>query len=181
MLRDNADAEAGGYNYAQRSFRKAGHLKKIGGIVFICNVARVDIPSVGLLPQYATLIKEKATLRALINSAMSIITRCHNQDDKGIDAVLDAAEKTIFDISNKRVAKSFAQIDIWLKKTFQHLSNIKSLHRGITGIPSGFKKLDAMTSGSQKSDLIVLAARPSMGKTALALGLAHQAAEQERV
>jgi replicative DNA helicase len=82
----------------------------------------------------------------------------------------------IFNIANKRSNNSFVQLDIWLKKTFQHLSDIKSHMKGITGVPSGFQHLDQMTSGFQNSDFIVLAARPSMGKTALALGIALAAA-----
>ena len=90
--------------------------------------------------------------------------------------VLDEAEKVIFQISNKRSTQSFVQLNIWLKKTFKHLSELKSHSKGITGIASGYKKLDQMTSGFQKGDFIVLAARPSMGKTALALTIAAQAA-----
>ena len=118
------------------------------------------------------IIKEKSVLRQLINSAATIITNCYTQDDSAIDAVLDDAEKIIFNISNKRSSNSFVQLDIWLKKTFQHLSDIKSHTKGITGIPSGFQQLDQMTSGFQNSDFIVLAARPSMGKTALAMCIA---------
>ena len=112
----------------------------------------------------------------MFNTAAGIITNCYSQDDANIEGVLDSAEKTILEISNKRTAQSFVQLDIWLKRTFQHLSDIKSHSKGITGIPSGYKKLDQMSSGFQNGDLIVLAARPSMGKTALALCLAEAAA-----
>ena len=95
---------------------------------------------------------------------------------KKYESVLDAAEKIIFQISNKRSQQTFVQLNIWLKKTFQHLSDIKSQNKGITGIPSHYKKLDGMTSGFQKGDLVVLAARPSMGKTAFALSLCLSAA-----
>lgn len=152
-----------------------GTLDTIGGVVYLLSLQE-DIPALGLIKQHAQIIKEKSVLRDLIDSATSIVSNCYNQDDKGIDVVLDEAEKTIFDISNKRTRNSFVQIDIWLKKTFQHLSDIKSHSKGVTGIPTGYKKLDAMTSGFQNGDLIVLAARPSMGKTALALCLATQAA-----
>lgn len=117
----------------------------------------------------------------MINSAATIITNCYTQDEKNIDIVLDDAEKTIFNISNKRSHNNFIQLDIWLKKTFQHLSSIKSHTKGITGIPSGYQQLDMMTSGFQNSDLIVLAARPSMGKTALALCIALAAARNNFV
>lgn len=153
---------------------KKEQLEAIGGIIYLLTLQE-NIPSVGLIAQHATIIKEKSVLRQLINSAATIISNCYTQDENSIDAVLDNAEKTIFNISNKRSNNSFIQLDIWLKKTFQHLSDIKS-HRGITGIPSGFRQLDQMTSGFQNSDFIVLAARPSMGKTALSLCVALAAA-----
>ena len=160
----------------QDELAKRGQLEAIGGIVFLLSLQE-DIPSLGLIEQHARIIKEKAVLRELITSAAGIITSCYAQDDKHIDTVLDNAEKTIFSIANKRTNQSFVQLNIWLKKTFKQLSNIKSSSKGITGIPSGFKKLDQMSSGFQNGDLVVLAARPSMGKTALALGMALQAAQ----
>jgi replicative DNA helicase len=150
-------------------------LDAVGGIIYLVSLQE-DIPSVGLIVQHATIIKEKSVLRQLISSAATIITNCYTQDQSSIDAVLDDAEKIIFNISNKRSNNSFIQLDIWLKKTFQHLSDIKSHTKGITGIPSGFQQLDQMTSGFQNSDFIVLAARPSMGKTALSMCIALTAA-----
>ena len=155
---------------------KKGKLDVVGGLVYLLSLQE-DIPALGLLEQHTQLIREKAILRKLIGSATSIISTCYTQDDENIVNVLDHAEKTIFEISNKRTNQTFVQLNIWLKKTFQHLSDIKSHSKGITGIPTGFKKLDEMTSGFQAGDLIVLAARPSMGKTALSLSMALQAAE----
>jgi len=154
---------------------KRNQLDAIGGIIYLVTLQE-DIPSVGLIVQHATIIKEKSVLRQLISSAATIITNCYTQDQDSIDAVLDDAEKIIFNISNKRSNNNFIQLDIWLKRTFQHLSDIKSHTKGITGIPSGFQHLDQMTSGFQNSDFIVLAARPSMGKTALAMSVALSAA-----
>lgn len=159
----------------QDELAKRDQLEQIGGVIYLVSLQE-DIPSVGLIEQHAQIIKEKSVFRELINSATGIISNCYSQDEKNIEAVLDEAEKTIFDISNKRTKNSFIQLDIWLKKTFQHLSDIKSHSKGITGIPSGYKKLDLITSGFQNSDLIVLASRPSMGKTALALCIASIAA-----
>lgn len=161
----------------QDELEKRKLLEQIGGIIYLVGLQE-DIPSIGLLMQHANIIKEKATLRELINSATHIIQNCYDQNQKEIDAVLDSAEKTIFQISNKRTQQNFVQLNIWLKKTFQHLSDIKSHNKGITGIPGGYKKLDEMTSGFQSGDLIVLAARPSMGKTALALSIGLAAANQ---
>ncbi len=159
----------------QDELDKNGQLNAIGGVVFLLSLQE-DIPAVGLIEQHARIIKEKAVLRELINSATQIITSCYVQNNTGIEGVLDEAERIIFQISQKRAEQSFVQLNIWLKKTFQHLSSIQSHEKGITGIPTGYRKLDEFTSGFQKSDFVVLAARPSMGKTALALSLARNAA-----
>lgn len=159
----------------QDELTKKDQLDAIGGIVYLVSLQE-DIPSVGLIVQHATIIKEKSVLRQLIGSAATIITNCYTQDQSSIDAVLDDAEKVIFNIANKRSNNNFIQLDIWLKKTFQHLSDIKSHTKGITGIPSGFQQLDQMTSGFQNSDFIVIAGRPSMGKTGVAMSIALAAA-----
>lgn len=155
---------------------KMGVLDAIGGIVYLVSLQE-EIPAVGLIEQHAKIVKEKAILRELISNATNIISNCYTQNEKDIESVLDSAEKTIFQISNKRVNQSFVQLNIWLKKTFSHLSEIKSHSKGVTGIPTGFKKLDEYTSGMQNGDLIILAARPSMGKTALAVNIATTAAQ----
>lgn len=152
-------------------------LEAIGGEIYLISLQE-DMASIGLIEQHAQLVKEKSVLRSLINSATGIISNCYSQNETNIDAVLDQAEKTIFQISDKRVNQSFVQLNIWLKKTFQHLSDIKSHSKGVTGIPTGYAALDAMTSGFQKGDLIVVAGRPSMGKTAIALSLLSNASRQ---
>lgn len=161
----------------QDELTKKNQLDTIGGVVYLVSLQE-ELPSAGLVNQHAHIIKEKSILRELITSATGIITNCYAQDQQEIDAVLDEAEKTIFNIAHKRSADGFVQLNIWLKKTFAHLSDIKSHSKGITGVPTGYKKLDSMTSGFQKGDFIVLAGRPSMGKTALALSMAMHACEQ---
>lgn len=156
---------------------KMNVLEAIGGMVYLLSLQE-DIPAVGLVEQHARIIREKAVLRELITSAMNIITQCYSQNTDDIDAVLDEAEKTIFQISQQRTSQNFVQLTIWLKKAFQRISDVKASSRGITGVPSGFKSLDEMTSGFQPGDLVVLAARPSMGKTALALSIAAHAAQR---
>lgn len=161
----------------QDELTKKGQLDTIGGLVYLVSLQE-ELPSAGLVNQHAQIIKEKSVLRELITSATSIITNCYTQDQMEIDAVLDEAEKTIFNIANKRSSDGFVQLNIWLKKTFAHLSDIKSHSKGITGVPTGYKKLDSMTSGFQKGDFIVLAGRPSMGKTAMMMSMAMHACEQ---
>lgn len=160
----------------RNELEKLGQLEAIGGVVYLISLQE-DIPAVGLVEQHAKIVKEKSVLRELINSATSIITQCYAQNDRDIAMVLDEAEKTIMTIGSKRSRQSFVQLTIWLKKTFQHLSELKGT-RGVTGIASGYRRLDDMTSGFQNGDFVVLAARPSMGKTALALSLAERAASQ---
>ncbi len=161
----------------QDELEKRGQIENIGGVVYLLSLQE-EIGSVGLIAQHAKIIKEKSILRELIGSAADIISNCYRQDDEEISAVLDEAEKIIFNISNKRSDQNFVQLNIWLKKTFKHLSDVKSNSKGITGIPSGFAKLDQMTSGLQPGDMVVLASRPSMGKTSLALNMATNAASQ---
>jgi replicative DNA helicase len=159
----------------QDELAKRGQLENVGGVIYLVSLQE-DLPAIGFVEQHARIVRQKAVLRELIGSAAHIISNCYDQNDENIDAVLDEAEKVIFQISNKRSTQSFVQLNIWLKKTFKHLSELKSHAKGITGIASGYKKLDQMTSGFQKGDFVVLAARPSMGKTALALTIAAQAA-----
>jgi len=159
----------------QNELEKKGVLDNVGGLMYLLSLQE-DIPSVGLIEQHAKIVKEKSILRELINSATTIITSCYNQDQDDISTILDGAEKTIFNISNKRTDQNFVQLNIWLKKTFQHLSDIKSNSGGLTGVTSGFSVLDKMTAGFQPGDLVILAARPSMGKTSLALNIAANAA-----
>lgn len=159
----------------QNELEKKGSLEKIGGMAYLLNLQE-NIPAIGLVSQHAKIIKEKAVLRDLINSATNIISSCYNQEDQEISGLLDEAEKTIFQISNKRSEQNFVQLNIWLKKTFQHLSDIKSNSGGLTGIASGYSVLDQMTSGFQKGDMVVLAGRPSMGKTIIGLNVAAHAA-----
>ena len=163
----------------QDELEKQEKLESIGGLNYLLSLQE-EIPALGMLEQHARLIKEKAILRELIDSATNIIQSCYKQDSEEITQVLDEAEQSIFNISKKRTDQSFVQLDIWLKKTFRHLSDIKGNIKGLTGIASGYSKLDQMTSGFQNGDLIVLAARPSMGKTALALSLAIAAAKENK-
>lgn len=159
----------------QDELAKRGTLEAVGGLVYLVSLQE-DIPAVGLVEQHARIIKEKAVLRELIHSATSIVANCYLQDDARIESVLDEAEQLIFQISDKRTRQSFTQLTIWLKQTFQHLATIREHGVGLTGLATGFKKLDEFTSGFQATDLIVLAARPSMGKTALALRYALEIA-----
>lgn len=161
----------------QDSLEKLGLLQGIGDIPYLIELQE-NIPAFGMLEQHVKIIKTKSVLRNLISSSLEIITSCYSQQEADIDYVIDEAEKKIFHIIHNRSQQNFVQLNIWLKKTFQHLSSIKSSSKGITGVPTSFKVLDKYTSGFQPGDLIIIAARPSMGKTSLALNIAVHAAKQ---
>jgi replicative DNA helicase len=150
-------------------------LENAGGLEYLMALQE-DIPALGLVVQHARIVKDKAVLRELIHSAADIITSCYDRSSgEQIDAVLDGAEQKIFHISNRLIAPAFVRLDDVLKKTFQQLAQIKTSHEGVTGVTTGFNAFDRMTSGMQRGDLLILAARPSMGKTALALNIALSA------
>lgn len=161
----------------QDSLQKQGDLEGIGDVTYLVELQE-NIPSFGMLEQHVKIIRTKSVLRELITSSVDIITSCYNQNEDDIDHVIDEAEKKIFHIIHNRSQQNFVQLNIWLKKTFQHLSSIKSSSKGVTGVTSSFKTLDKYTSGFQPGDLIILAARPSMGKTSFALNVAINAAKQ---
>lgn len=160
----------------QDALEKSGELESVGDVSYLIELQE-NIPAFGMLEQHVTIIRTKSVLRDLIGSSIDIITSCYNQNESDIDYVIDEAEKKIFHIVHNRSQQNFVQLNIWLKKTFQHLSSIKSSSKGVTGVTSSFKTLDKFTSGFQSGDLIILAARPSMGKTSFALNVAINSAK----
>lgn len=161
----------------QDILHKENELIAVGDVAYLIELQE-NIPALGMLEQHAQIIRAKSVLRNLISSSVDIITSCYHQNETELDVVIDEAEKKIFQIIHNRTKQNFVQLNIWLKRTFQHLSSIKSSSKGVTGIASQFKNLDRMTSGFQPGDLIILAARPSMGKTSFALNVAMNAARQ---
>lgn len=161
----------------QDLLQKEGELPSVGDVAYLIELQE-NIPAFGMLEQHVQIIRAKAILRNLISSSLDIITSCYNQNETELNMVIDEAEKKIFQIIHDRTKQNFVQLNIWLKRTFQHLSSIKSSSRGVTGVATQFRTLDKMTSGFQPGDLIILAARPSMGKTSFALNVAINAARQ---
>jgi replicative DNA helicase len=135
-----------------------------------------NIFSMGLIDQYIPLLKEKTNLRKIISSANSIISQCYDVTIENSSIIIDNAEKLFFEMLSKEESRNYANLDNTIKKVFSTIVSATDSVYGITGVGSGFSKLDEMTCGFQPGDLIIVAARPSMGKTAFALCLARNAA-----
>ncbi len=149
-------------------------LEECGGLDYLLELQEY-VPCLSLIDQYIKIVRGRSTLRNLIISSSNIIRLCYNSQGQTVENILDRAENDIFQLSNMTAAKSFHKLSDLLKLTFERLSKISEKKGDITGIPTGFFEFDQLTSGLQNGDLIILAARPSMGKTALALNSAVNA------
>ena len=153
---------------------KRGSLEMVGGRSYVAGLSSTT-PTTANAAEYAGIVAEKASIRRLIEKADEIVTKGY---DKSMDAgqLLDYAENGIFEISQSRQKGAFIPLKDVLLSNIDAIDRASKLEGGLTGVTTGFKDLDAKTSGLQKSDLIILAARPAMGKTAFALSLALNAA-----
>ena len=148
-----------------------GELESAGGAPYLASLAD-GMPKVSNIEHYARIVKEKALLRNLIHATHNIQQRAFEGED-GADAVLDNAESSIFALAEDRVKIGLIPIKDIVRDNFERLEKIFREGKSITGIPTGYTELDKLTSGLQPSELLILAARPSQGKTALALNLAE--------
>ena len=156
--------------------KEQGRLESVGGASYLAELVDT-VPMATNAAHYAKIIREKATLRQLIERAASITTRCF--EDRGdVEEVLDFAERSIFDISENKVRPAFHALADILNDTYKAVEDAVGNKILVTGVPTGYHMLDEKTSGLQPSDLIVIAGRPSMGKTALALNIAQNASTQ---
>ncbi len=148
-------------------------LEDVGGIEYLNSLVN-GVPTAANISYYAKIIKEKGILRKLINRATEIISQSYaNSGD--VDDFIDQAERTIFEISEDRVRPSFYPIKDLIKSSFKTIEQLYEKRQLITGVATGFQRIDELTSGLQPSDLIIVAGRPSMGKTAFALNIAQNA------
>lgn len=154
----------------QDELQKNGKLDLIGGSVYLVSLQE-DLNGLSMAEQYAKLIFKKAVLRDLISAGMGIVSSCYNDNEEELDVILERVEKTIFNISKLRAKGDICYMNDLLKEVVTWMANVDATKRGVTGIPTGFSGLDKITSGFQDSELIIIAARPSMGKTALALSM----------
>lgn len=149
-------------------------LEASGGITYVTQI-RDSIASTANIQSYIKIVKDKAVLRKLIKSSTDIIEESYSKQDD-VEKVLDSAEKRIFDIAENKVTSDFEAMNVVLERGFEQIEKLYNNKGEITGIPSGFPELDDKTSGFQKGDMVLIAARPSMGKTTFALNIAEYAA-----
>jgi len=156
-------------------FLKAkGELEAVGGTAYLASLANL-VPTSANIAQYARIVREKGILRHLITVATDIATR-GLEDQGNVEEFLDEAEKSIFDISEKRIKSSFVFLGDMMNDSIKMVEKLYERKEMVTGVPTGFDDLDKLTAGLQPSDLIVVAGRPSMGKTAFSLNVAAHAA-----
>ncbi len=153
---------------------KRNSLNMVGGRVYIASLS-AGTPTVSNAREYGKIVAEKATIRNLIKTADDIVAKGYEDSMDG-NHLMDFAESGIFEISQARQKGSYSHLKDVLLKNIEIIDRASKLEGGLTGVTTGFKDLDAKTSGLQKSDLIILAARPAMGKTAFALSVALSAA-----
>ena len=154
--------------------RRRSELNMTDDPVYITELT-MNVTTAANVEYHARIVLEKALMRSLIASTSDIAARAYNDTEDALD-LLDDAEAKIFQISDRRLKKTFTPINRAVHETFEILQEIHGKHGGITGVPSGFEKLDELTGGFQKSDLVIIAGRPSQGKTAFALSVARNAA-----
>lgn len=154
-------------------------IEEIGGISYLTSLVS-SIATPAHVVSYAKTVHRKRILRDLISASYDIAELGYKEDED-TDILLDEAEKRIFGITQKSLTKAFLHVKSALDEAFERIDNLHKHDNSLRGVPTGFKKLDNILSGFQKSDLIILAARPSLGKTSLALNIALNAASKHKV
>ncbi len=158
----------------REELRRTGHLENIGGSAYLNELVSSVVSSANV-EAHAQIVAEKHMLRTLITTMSQNVQKCYDNREDAF-GLIDEVERDIFKVSEARMKKSVVPLQQALVKTMEVLERIHGSKGGVTGVPTGFTDLDGMTGGLQKSDLIIIAARPSVGKTAFALSLARNAA-----
>ncbi len=149
-------------------------LEEVGGVSYLSDIAN-SVPTASNIEYYARIIEEKSILRRLIRTATTIAQDGFSREDE-VDALLNEAEKNIMEVARRKNAGAFKNIKDVLVETYENIETLHTRVGDVTGIPTGFLELDKMTAGFQRNDLIIVAARPSVGKTAFALNIAQNVA-----
>jgi len=151
--------------------RKKGDLDTVGGTQYLTSLVSA-IPTSANVRFHSKIVREKSMVRGLLRSVTDIARNVY-ETDQDAEELIDYAEKTIFDLSEKRISPSFAVLKDVIKDSFQMIEHLYDKKETVTGVPTGFKGLDELTTGLQNSDLIIIGGRPSMGKTAFSLNIAQ--------
>ncbi|WP_353238586.1 replicative DNA helicase [Limnohabitans sp.] len=157
-----------------------GKVDEMGGLGYLNSLAQY-VPSASNIRRYAEIVRERSILRKLVSASDEIATNAFNPQGKAIDRILDEAEQKIFNIGEEgsRMKQGFQSMDTLVVELLDRVQEMADNPNDITGVPTGFYDLDRMTSGLQPGDMVVLAARPSMGKTAFAINIAEHVALNE--
>jgi len=159
--------------------KQKNKLAEVGGLTYVAELADT-IPTAANIEYYAKIVRQKAILRNLITSATGIVAKATAGEEE-IEDILDFSEKTIFQIAEHQIKPSYYPIKSILSTTFNDIEQLYEKKQLVTGVETGFTDLDEKTSGFQPSDLIIIAGRPSMGKTAFCLNIAQHAATMNQV
>jgi replicative DNA helicase len=153
---------------------RSGELEEVGGPAYVSGLTD-GVPRSANVEYYARIVKEKSTLRRLIQASNEVLVRAYDAEEDA-DDLLDEAERTIFSIAEGRMRSGFVKLSELVDGGYAMLEQLQANRGLVTGVPSGFVELDEMTSGFQKSDLVIVAARPAMGKTSFVMNIALNAA-----
>lgn len=155
--------------------RMKGELETVGGSAYLAELVQA-VPTAANAKYHCRIVRDKALLRGLISTSTEVISRGY-EGTAPIDDLLDFAERSVFSLAQGKLGRSFIRLKEIIKDSLDFVDVLsKRDHKTVTGVPTGFIELDELTAGLQPSDLVVIAARPSMGKTSLALGIAQHAA-----
>ncbi|MBI4519553.1 MAG: replicative DNA helicase [Gemmatimonadetes bacterium] len=155
--------------------KKTGEFDSVGGMRYLAELLDA-VPTAANLEYHARLVRDKATLRRLIDASHQIVRDVHEPGERTVDEVVDLAEQRVFHVARARARADFVRIKEVLWPTFEYIEARQQSPSKLTGVATGFPDLDRLTAGFQRGDLIIIAGRPSMGKTSLALNIAQNAA-----
>ena len=159
--------------------KEKGQLEEIGGVAYLTELIN-SIPTASNVLNYAKIVQKKRVFRDLIDASYKI-GQMGEEEDEDVDVLLDRAESTIFSIAQKSLSRNFISLESTLEEAFERLDNLSKHGAELRGLPTNFTALDNILAGLQKSDLIILASRPSLGKSALAVDIARNVAFHKKI
>ncbi len=159
--------------------QEKGHLEQVGGMGYLTSLVN-STPTAAHVLHYAKIVQRKGTLRKLIHATSDIMGAAYN-DVEDVDVLLDTAEQKLFGVSQKYLKQNFIALNTVLHETFDRIDELHKVKGKLRGVSTGFAELDRYLGGLQKSDLVILAARPSMGKTSLALDIVRHVGVKEKI